>query len=170
NRFHFGHRPQRRVMFTPLNSILVDALTLRSEVSSRQHYYDIMESLSPGLSKYAYDMPEKSPTPQELDDLTIAPYEVSRDGKIYGVDNWKEQPRENGENAYVAWLAECEVILQNDSLQEILGSERLATCSDAIVEARQSNKPLRANHPGIIALASAYNLGFALDIPLSTLR
>lgn len=170
NRFHFGHRPQRRVMFTPLNSILVDALTLRTGVSSRQHFYDIMESLSPGLTEYAYDVPEKMPTLDERKNLTTVSYEVIRDGKIYGVGHEAQPPRENVDNAYQVWLSECESLLNYDELQSILGDERVALCRNTLEEARQSTQPLRANHAGIVELAISYALGFALDIPLGTFQ
>lgn len=170
NRFHFGHRPLQKVMFTPLNSILVDGLTQRTGVSSRQHFYDIMESLSPGLSDFAYDNPNKAPTADEKSNITRVPFKVSKNGRIYGEDHQTLQSNEQGGDAYKTWLSECESILTDDELQEALGEDRLALCYATLEKDPQSSRRLRANHEGIVALSLAYTVGFALDTPFSTLR
>lgn len=170
NRFHFGHRPLRRVMFTPLNSIMVDTLTLRTGVSSRQHFYDIMESLSPGLSEYAYDKSEKMPTRDERENITTVSYKVIHGGKIYGAEDRDKVTREDESSAYRTWLSECDALLDDDVLKSVLGVDGVAVCRNALEEANKTNRPLRANHAGISALSIAYTLGFALDAPLRTLR
>lgn len=164
NRFHFGHRPQRRVMFTPLNSIMLDDLTNRPGVSSRQHFYDIMESLAPGLSDYPFDTEAKSPTVDEKNNLTTVSFSTRHTGKIYGREQSLLESEPRGSNAYRLWLNESKTILRNAEVKRLLGQEKTAICVATLRKANESKKILRANHEGMLALSLAHTLAFLLDV------
>lgn len=84
NRFHFGHIPKARPLFTPLNSKLISPeIAKHYQGRANQFYHDVVESLVPGLSDLPYDSEKKAPTRQEKKErhsVKLAEVEV---GQVY---------------------------------------------------------------------------------------
>ncbi|WP_151718739.1 hypothetical protein [Gemmobacter serpentinus] len=73
NRLHGGRTPQYLISFNPIASALFDdcaALAGPERITRAQLFYDILESLRPGLANLPFDKSRKSPTPAIIAGLT----------------------------------------------------------------------------------------------------
>ncbi|MGQ7788431.1 hypothetical protein [Nesterenkonia sp. K-15-9-6] len=166
NRFHFGHNPHRRAMFTPLNSAMTDSLTDGPQgVNARQLYFDIMESLAPGLKDLPYDRADKAPTQQERESVTRAELTDAAPGRIFGDsthgDLLASRLRLETSNAYETWLSEAERAVSSPEVRDFMGHEVASRCDSALIEATQAKRPLGSHHRGVLDLSYALTIEFA---------
>ena len=105
NRFHFGHRPQQNLVYMPLESKLTDPITDREDDrDGRQFYFDVMESLSPGLSTISYDEEDKSPTELNISRLTKVNTPPAVPGTIYSKLGPNSDSRIQRHEAFDFWI------------------------------------------------------------------
>lgn len=72
NRFHTGRAPQYSVVLSPLSSNALNlASSRRRRAPARQIYFDLMESLAPGLMDARYDDSAKAPVKANTKKLTL---------------------------------------------------------------------------------------------------
>lgn len=164
NRFHFGHRPHRRMMFTPLNTGMLDAVASHNPLGSRQHFYDVLNSLVPGLIDFPFDTPDKSPTSVERAQLTTVDFRVNGNGRIFGLTGEVSKGGGRGPKAYERWLTVCETLLRNKEIRHYLNEDLLVLCETSLAEAKAAHAPLSSHHPGTIALSVLHAYGFALAL------
>lgn len=87
NRFHAGRGPQNGTIIAPLGSEFLKAVSnYCSELTlqRKQIYYDIMESLCPGLSIMPYDVENKFPSHDVIKNISLVEIKKqSNPGKVY---------------------------------------------------------------------------------------
>lgn len=165
NRMHFGHRPHRRPMFTPLNSVLLDRVCDRpSTATDRQVYFDIMENLAPGLKDLPFDDPRKSPSDVINKNLTrVNSGTPLRGGGIFAEALPEEVRDPSGKGAFKLWIEEAAEAVLNPSVRAFLGTPAVTQAEDGMAEFRSIKKPLGANHRGAQSLSYALAVKFAFD-------
>lgn len=162
NRLHFGHRSHESVVFMPLESKLTDQITDRTDDrDGRQIYFDVMESLVPGLMYMKFDKEEKCPTGKNIDDLTIVQPVTLGAGSVYWEDSEENSQQESaGTRAFDIWIEGAAQLISEGSLDEIMPDRFLTAATEAIGKWRgQAVKP-RSNGPGMIGLSHAYTIDF----------
>lgn len=162
-RLHFGHRPHRRPMFTPLNAAALDRVYDRPGMrEDRQVYFDIMESLAPGLMSLPYDKPQKAPTQAARDALT----RVDIRADVTGGTIYASRPAARALGASGAvwhlWADEAEAALQDPESVAFMGADAVKQARAAVAELRASRKSPRANALGILEASYALAVHFAL--------
>lgn len=163
SRMHFGHRPHRRPMFTPLNAAtLDDVYSLSSKKLNRQVYFDVMESLTPGLMSMPYDSDAKAPGRDTQDAITrIKIGTRDKSGSIFatlpaaGKDS-------NEPSAVKTWLEEAEDILDDKEVKDLMGTDSHAEAQAGVKMYRGNRKAFRANDPTVRAISFAHTLRFAI--------
>lgn len=163
-RMHFGHRPHRRAMFTPLNSAGLDKVYDRPGMSDdRQVYYDIMESLAPGLMSMPYDNPDKGPGAGNIAAVTRADLDSTISaGKIFAGSAPAAMARDAGPTALSMWVDEAENALHNPDVVALMSESGTARARAALDEHRTTKRLSGAKHPGVLELAFAVSASFAM--------
>lgn len=163
NRFHFGHRPHHNIVFSPLESILTDAITDRPDGrDGRQIYFDVMESLAPGLMGLPFDQELKSPTNTNLEDLTIVDTTPVTTGQIFGTPSGDAVMADDGE-AYTEWIEEGAMALAADEVAETIGVSATESAQAAINEARANNRRLQSHNGNLLNLSFAKSAAFIIN-------
>lgn len=163
SRMHFGHRSHRRPMFTPLNAAaLDDVYSLAEGKPNRQVYFDVMESLAPGLMSLPYDSEKKSPGHDVHEAATrIAPRPEGKSGSIFAP--LPEIGRDsNSPSAMTMWMEKSQSILEQKDVRDLMGEEALTEALAGIKMYRTQSKTLRANDPAMRAISFAHTLRFAI--------
>ncbi|MGP9681652.1 hypothetical protein [Brachybacterium sp. AOP3-A1-3] len=155
NRFHFGHRPHHNIVFSPLESILTDMITDRPDGrDGRQIYFDVMESLAPGLKDIPFDQESKSPTPTNIQDLTIVNAATVSTGRIFGTPVGGGAVGEDGD-AYAEWIEEGALALAKEEVAEAIGLSASESAQTAVDEARVNKRRLQSHNADLLNLSFA---------------
>lgn len=164
NRFHFGHRPHRNLVFMPLESKLTDALTDRTEHrDGRQLYFDVMESLCPGLMYINYDLPEKSPTKENIANLTEASLTEPSAGAVFWSSLDTLEARGTRADAFTRWVEGAEALLSTKLVADLMPEASMEDARGAITAWRESAKRPKSDSPGMQGLANAYAIDFLMN-------
>lgn len=162
-RFHFGHRPHYRTMFMPLSTGLLDRMTdQHDDRGDRQFYYDIMESLVPGLMDMPYDKNEKLPTETERRHLTTVA--LDKDiavGKVYGEPD-PPTVEYDEVSAFSEWVADAAVALKRPEVRKHIGAKQVRQRDEALAYLLKSGKLPASNHHTAISLSYVHAVDFAL--------
>lgn len=165
NRFHFGHMPQWKPMFTPLNTYLLDPLVHGgNEIQSRQIYFDIMESLAPGLMNFPYDDVSKNPNASNIKLLTSSPSSPDLSGRVFGTFKERVPKGERIRDVYNDWLESAFEALQNKEVLDLVGSSSVSQSLQTLSEAASSNTMFGSHNYGILELSYARLAAFVLDL------
>lgn len=163
NRFHTGRSPHFSVFGSPMASGLLKQFSAPLKfMDGRQIYFDIMESLAPGLMNFEYDKAGKGPAPSNLQDLTVA--RVSQDiegGHAYFRSPTKsKRSRQNRRSAIDHFLEAAQNSLESPQVKEFLTSTQLRKGDEALAKARERGKFDHASHgkPLSYAISVAYAL------------
>lgn len=168
NRFHFGHAPQRRPAYSPVNSILTDRLGDRPGFEPKNIYYDALDCLVPGLKNEAYDHISKMPAASEpsaasrrVHDLQISP------GSVYAPEVLPPTKPASTRAALRELHLTAREVLQDDGVQDLIGDRTvIGRCEEALEHVLSAEKPLRANDPDnqdvSFVLATAFAAGVLL--------
>lgn len=162
NRFHFGHAPHYRAMFMPLSSGMLDMITDRDDSRShRQFYFDIMESLVPGIIDLPFDEPHKSPTASELEAVTtvrLTSQVVA--GRVYAEDSDVEA--RDHIDAHEQWIGEASRAVEHPKVREFLGEDFLVRSIGALEDLRAKGRLPSANAPATLTLSYVHFVAFVL--------
>lgn len=161
NRFHFGHRPHNSLVFMPLESKLTDQVTDRADDrDGRQIYFDVMESLRPGLMNIRYDKEEKHPSAGNLEQLTKVDPTPLSPGTVFWIEGEDSKTRERIAPARIfdSWIEVGAKLLNEKEVRRLMPEEYLQAAAQAVGEWRwQSIKP-RSNSMGMVGLSHAYTI------------
>ena len=166
NRFHFGHAPHLRMMYSPLNSILVDRIADRPGTHDRRTYYDLMDALVPDLKNEPYDDPAKAPTTAGPSAIAEALRDLpARPGRVFASARHLAGPSANGQRAaFDAFYREATLALKDSAVRDAIGDARVVKRAKAFLETikTRGGRP-RANDPGhqdaSYVLAAAFAAG-----------
>lgn len=150
NRFHFGHAPQMRTTFSPLNSILVDAIADRPDADHRRTYFDMMDSLVPGLKNLPYDDPAKAPehhapsnTARRMAHIRGAP------GRVFADLHEGHADKRDQRRAFSLFYAMADQAVRRSTVREIIADPQILTRTRRFLrEVREQSGRPRANAPG----------------------
>lgn len=165
-RLHFGHRPHRRSMYTPLNSAALDDVYAHvSHSAERQVYFDVMESLVPGLISHEYDVASKSPGKDALSALSRVPLsENPQAGAIYApllANDQAEQPSPRKSNAVQRWAESARAALAEPEIRDFLGEETTNGAEGLAAQVASSGKLPAANDADVLEMSLALAVEFA---------
>jgi len=137
NRMHFGRMSESKVTVSPLSSKFLDHLTMHpNKVNNRQVFFDIMESMSPGLIRFDYDKNNKRPADKNLSDLSIL--NAGSDlpsGKVYAEDNCFDGEKLDKNERHEKLLNDYKSSKTND-VYDLFGSKFMEKCDLAKNEAK----------------------------------
>lgn len=163
NRFHFGHAQHQRGTFSPLNSTLLDPLSVDLGSGGRHTYYDAMDCLVPGLKNLPYDSAKKGPDRDEpsaqaqaVGEITIEP------GHVYGdLEPSETEPRHTRE-VFSAFYTQAERALRDSAVLDLMADPQVEQrCREFLHEIRTSTSRPRANHPGFQDISYLLTVAFA---------
>lgn len=168
NRFHFGHAPQTRTILSPLNSILTDAIADGPGSNDRQTYFDLMDSLAPGLKNSPYDDPAKAPehlgasaTAKRMRGIRSQP------GTVFAEHNPGPADKRHNRAAFTAFYDMAERSLKRSDVKDAIGDSRVIRRTQTFLRnVRQQNSRPRANAPGHQDAAYALTAALAVGAPL----
>lgn len=164
NRFHFGHRPHRSLVFMPLESKLTDSLTDRNDQrNSRQLYFDVMESLCPGLMYMKFDLPDKSPTEENIASLTKVSLTEPRVGAVFWDSRDTLEPQGTRADAFTRWVEGAETLLSTKLVADFMPLETMEAAKGTIAAWRGSATRPKSDSPGMQGLANAYAIDFLMN-------
>lgn len=165
NRFHFGHAPQMRTTLSPLNSILVDAIADRPDADDRQTYFDLMDSLAPGIKNLPYDDPGKAPKQHTLSDTAQRMSQINgAPGRVFADLHEGEADKRDQRRAFSLFYSLAESAVSKTAVQEIISDPRaLARTRRFLGEVREQRGRPRANAPGHQDAAFVITAAFAAD-------
>lgn len=165
NRFHFGHIPQARPLFTPLNSkYAIRALTALPQEHRRRFYFDVMESLVPGLKDHPYDDRRKAPTAQELDDLTaLRPLPDAGHGAVYADPTVEvsrpDDPRSGG---FARWLQDIEDAARRPEVRQFIMGNAMTRTDRTLAQLKALGKPFHSHSGQSVQLSHLLMVDFTL--------
>lgn len=164
NRFHFGHRPRHSLVFTPLESILTDSITDREDSrDERQIYFDVMESLAPGLMGFRYDNMIKSPTRDILRGLTTVDRADAIPGSIYGRVELEARDQ-LGADAFREWIDEGIEVLRSPYVKEVIGESATDRATSAIARYESNGRPLPSHDRDLMSISYARAAHFVYEL------
>lgn len=164
NRFHFGHRPQQNFVYMPLESKLTDPITDRcDERDGRQFYYDVMESLQPGLSRFKYDSDEKFPSEANVSQLTVVDTPNPLPGKIFYVSHNELAADSSKRDVFGEWMESSASRLGTELVAQVLPPKYFSPAQSAIRGWQRSEEKPSANSLGMKGLSHALAIDFLLD-------
>ena len=165
NRFHFGHAPQMRTTFSPLNSILVDAIADRPDADDRRTYFDLMDSLVPGLKNLPYDDPSKAPKRHTPSDAARRMAQIhGAPGRVFADLREGQADKRDQRRAFSLFYSMAARAVSSSTVQEIIGDPRILTRTRRFLREvqEQSGRP-RANAPGHQDASYVITAAFATD-------
>ena len=166
NRLHTGRAPHFSVEVTPLSGVQLRTLQMdRASIASRQLYFDIMESLSPGLMLFPYDADDKAPTADNQSRLTVVrPTPPTQPGQVFAPE--PEVPNEadvaGGKRAIDHFTSEASRALALEPVRELM-SDRARAKADAVLRDLKNTRSLPHASEGK-TLSYAMSVAYALDI------
>ncbi|SFV21057.1 hypothetical protein [Micrococcus terreus] len=166
NRFHFGHIPQARPMFTPLNSkFALQALSALPMGERRRFRMDVMESLAPGLKDHPYDDPTKAPTDDELDHLTVLrPLGHLPSGQVYADPTVQEsRPDDPVKRSFEQWQAAIEAAAQRPEVRRFIMGNAMGRTDQIITRLREQGHPFHSHSPESVQLSHLLMVDFTLS-------
>lgn len=166
NRFHFGHIPKARPLFMPLNSkYAIRALSALPQEMRRRFYFDVMESLVPGLKDIDYDHPRKAPTPEELGGLlTLPASDRLPAGTAYGDDTVEVAASDDPLSAgFERWLADIDRAASRPEVRRFIMGRAMARTDDTVEALRALGKPFHSHSGHSVALSHLLMVDFTLD-------
>ncbi|PWH06457.1 hypothetical protein DEO23_05665 [Brachybacterium endophyticum] len=171
NRFHFGHAPQTRTTFSPLNSILIDAIADRPGADDRRTYFDMMDALAPGLKNAPYDDPAKAPEDPSpsASARRAARLPAADPGGVFADLHEGTADRGHQRRAFSLFYDRAAEALERPEVQEAIGDHGVVARTGRFLRdvRRQSSRP-RANDPGhqdaSYVLTAALAAGAPLDL------
>ncbi len=165
NRFHFGHIPQARPMFTPLNSrFALQALSALPMGERRRFRMDVMESLAPGLKDHPYDDPAKAPTDDELDHLTVL-RQLGHlpSGQVYADPTVQEsRPDDPLKRSFERWQAAIEAAAQRPEVRRFIMGNAMGRTDRIITRLRELGRPFHSHSPESVQLSHLLMVDFTL--------
>ncbi|WP_157235875.1 hypothetical protein [Brachybacterium sp. P6-10-X1] len=165
NRFHFGHAPQTRTTFSPLNSILVDAIADRPDADDRRTYFDLMDSLVPGLKSLPYDDPSKAPKRHTPSDTARRMAQIhGAPGRMFADLREGQADKRDQRRAFSLFYSMAARAVSSSTVQEIIGDPRVLTRTRQFLREvqEQSGRP-RANATGHQDASYVITAAFAAD-------
>ncbi|WP_072312880.1 hypothetical protein [Agrococcus sp. Marseille-P2731] len=160
NRFHFGHLPHHSIVFSPLESALTDAVTDRQDHrDGRQIYFDVMESLAPGLKDLPFDDPSKSPSQANVRDLTVVDLETPTPGRVFGEPQGVSGPLAL-EDPYGIWIEDVARALRRDEVRAVLGADAVAKAASAVRGFQEDQRRSHAHDKELLAASFALAADF----------
>lgn len=147
NRLHFGHRPHGSVVLSMLNSSALNFMADYPEaINARQLYFDIMENLMPGLASIRYDLENKSPSPENLQTVTLVDnISPSTRGQVYAEAEWESGMSTNGRRYSLDdFLMDARSAVVHDGVGSFLSD---ADINSARVALEQSEARGQLGHP-----------------------
>lgn len=166
NRFHFGHIPQARPLFTPLNSkYAIRALSALPPEQRRRFYFDVMETLAPGLKDHPYDRPEKAPTAQELDQLLVlGSLGTAPSGAIYADPTVQEsRPDDPLTGSFQRWQDDIEHAAQQKNVRDFIMGNAMRRTDASIELMRGYGRPYHSHSVQSIQLSHLLMVDFTLN-------
>lgn len=162
NRFHAGRDPQYGVVLAPLSSNPIKALSHHPDkVATRQIYFDVMESLLPGLLDLPYDDPKKAPSAQNHRDLTVVDVRLGEPGRVWiGADAAEAAPDGAGTSPFELLAEDLERSVR-PLVVDFLGEKVVTTAREVVDAARRTGKLAHANDARDVT--RLLTVGFALD-------
>ncbi|WP_095589205.1 hypothetical protein [Actibacterium ureilyticum] len=182
SRFHAGSATLNRIDIQPLVAKSAHMCTLAmapDKVRSKQILYDIMHNLDHGLLQIPFDEDHKTPTEQNLADLTTVPLDAPVIGKIYRGENTSDSMHVSATCTMRSAFAALAKQLQNnvDCIPAgLLSPEYLAEAMDTLNKVQDPQLQLnnRAKVPihNVILLQEMAKLTDLTDVtsPFSGLR
>lgn len=161
NRFHFGFSPQCGTVITPLNSVLLDAVTDREGLDANDVYADIMDALVPGLKNLPYDEPSKQPRTPERSPAAKSAQEVEyTPGQMFtgGPQGDGYKP---GGRQFQYWIDTVAPSLQQLNGSPYLENAELGELRDFCKAARELPRRPQANSREMKLLSFAATVAFA---------
>jgi hypothetical protein len=150
NRFHFGHAPQARTTFSPLNSILIDAIADRPNADGRQTYFDLMDSLAPGLKNFPYDDPSKAPDVSGTSSVAARLVSIEPEpGRVFAELREAASDKGHQRRAFALFYDLAASALDLSEVQDVIGDARVISRTRRfLLEVRRQSSRPRANAPG----------------------
>lgn len=169
NRFHFGHRPHQTIVYMPLESKLTDPLTDRSDDrDGRQIYYDVMESLAPGLSTMAYDLEEKMPTDSNISRMMRVATPPSTPGRVYAESSNSPDIRTKREEVFGLWIDSALSRFSTEKVSQLLPQLFRDAVDETFSDRKYDKTKCTPNSIGMKGLSHALTIDFLLN-PDSTI-
>lgn len=165
NRFHFGHIPKARPLFMPLNSkYAIRALTSLPQDVRRRFYFDVMESLAPGLKDVDYDSARKAPTAQELESLLVLPAsDRLAAGTAYGDDTVETADSDDPLSAgFQRWLQDIDRAAARPEVRRFIMGRAMARTDRTVEALRALGKPFHSHSGHSVALSHLLMVDFTL--------
>ncbi|WP_431812889.1 hypothetical protein [Kocuria sp. cx-455] len=150
NRLHFGHRPHGSVVLSMLNSAALNFMADYPEaMNTRQLYFDIMENLMPGLANIRYDLDKKSPSSENLQNVTHVDSScLSNIGNVYAQAEWESGMSVNSRPYLLAdFLIDARSALAHKGVRSFVLPEDLISARAALEQCEVSGK---LGHPNSI--------------------
>lgn len=168
NRFHFGHAPQTRTTFSPLNSIMIDAIADRPGADDRQTYFDMMDSLVPGLKNAPYDDSAKAPDSTSPSPVASRMARIRPEpGQVFAQHSPGPAEKRDQRTAFSALYDLTARSLKRSDVQEVIGDARVIRRTRTFLhEVREQSGRPRANAPGHQDAAYALTAALAVGAPL----
>lgn len=168
NRFHFGHAPHRRPMYSPVNSILTDSLADRPDFDPNNIYFDALDCLVPGLKNEPYDKASKSPARPAPSAAAMRIQKIDVEpGSVYAPETLPRTKPVSARGAFEELYSTARDSVLEDGVRELIGDhEVIDRCEAAIESALGGEKPLRANHPDHKDVSFVLAAAFAAGAPI----
>ena len=163
NRFHFGHAQHQRGTFSPLNSMLLDPLSVDLGSGGRHTFYDAMDCLVPGLKNFPYDTPKKGPERSEpsAEAQAVGPIDVEP-GEVFGDMEPSGGKPGNARQVFNALYDQADRALKNSSVRDLLKDPQVEKRAKRFLkEVRSSTSRPRANHAGFQDISYLLTVAFA---------
>lgn len=164
NRFHFGHMPKARPLYTPLNSKYTRrVMAAMPGKRRRRFYFDVMESLCPGLKDFRYDRDDKAPDPTDTAGLTFArSLGSSKPGRVYASPAMPApQSQVRSGRGFDLWLADVQRAADNHLVQSFFGGKAMSRANKAISEAVDGGGHYQSHSAEAVLLSSLISVDFA---------
>ncbi len=141
NRFHAGRDPQYGAVLAPLSSNPIKALSQHPEkVATRQIYFDVMESLLPGLMDLPYDAEKKAPSAENHRDLTVVDVGLEEPGRAWLASGGDEATPQDARTSPFELLAQELDQSLRPLVRDFLGEKVVATAREVVEAAQRSQR------------------------------
>lgn len=164
-RIHFGHFPYRRPTFAPLSSGLLDPIARTIGDNGTKVFYDVMDSLVPGLKNMPYDDQSKNPPFFERSEDALDPADLDvKAGKVFGGFETRGIETKHLGESYRKFFDLARSVAENSEVSSFVGDENFVQSS-----LRNVNKYLagesrpRPNAAELQNLSYMASVGFVFD-------
>lgn len=163
NRFHFGHMPKARPLYTPLNSKYTRrVMAAMPDSRRRMFYFDVMESLSPGLKDFPYDRDDKRLSSSGAESLTvIRPCGEPAPGHVYAsTASHVPHPQGGSIRGFDLWLEDVQVAVKNDYVKSFFGGRAMSLADSAVRGVVEKRGPYQSHSAEAVLLSSLLAVDF----------